>query len=98
MHSNSNRWSAYRGRIKMIKVLKARYVGDFRIALQFSDGKEGVFDGKQLLRRTGPLLEPLHEESYFQRMFVDAGALCWPNGLELSPAYMHENSVELAAV
>jgi hypothetical protein len=82
----------------MIKVLTASYLDDYRVAVQFSDGKEGVFDGKRLLSRTGPLLEPLREESYFQRVFVDAGALCWPNGLELSPAYVHENAVELAAV
>ena len=28
------------------------------------------------------------------RFFIDAGALCWPNGLEISPAKMYE----LAAV
>lgn len=82
----------------MIKVLTARYIGDFRVAVQFADGKDGVFDGKKLLDRTGPLLEPLRQEDYFQRMFVDAGGLCWPNGLELSPAFVHEHAVELAVV
>jgi len=26
----------------------------------------------------------------FKRFFVDAGALSWPNGLELSPARLYE--------
>ena len=26
-------------------------------------------------------------------LFIDAGALCWPNGLELSPARLHEISL-----
>jgi hypothetical protein len=74
----------------MIKVIEARYAGDFQVSLKFSDGKEGLFDGHALLRHSGPLLEPLRTEPYFQRLFIDAGALCWPNGLELSPAMLHE--------
>ncbi|MBZ0097261.1 MAG: DUF2442 domain-containing protein [Sulfuricella sp.] len=82
----------------MIKLTKARYQGDFQVALSFSDGKEGIFDGRGLLQRSGPLLEPLREEAYFRRFFIDAGALCWPNGLELSPARLHETCRALAAV
>jgi len=82
----------------MIKVTGFRYLGDYQVALNFSDGKEGTFDGHALLRRNGPLLNPLREESYFQRMFLDAGALCWPNGLELSPARLHESCGELLSV
>ena len=74
----------------MIKIIDARYLGDVQVALIFSDGKEGVFDGKALLQRSGSLLEPLRSESYFKRFFIDAGALCWPNGLELSPARLYE--------
>lgn len=74
----------------MIKVIKARYLGDFQVALNFSDGKEGTFDGRTLLQQSGSLLEPLRSEIYFQRLFIDAGALCWPNGLELSPAMLYE--------
>ena len=74
----------------MIKLIEARYQGEFQVALSFSDGKEGNFDGRALLQRSGPLLEPLRDESYFKRLFINAGALCWPNGLELSPARLHE--------
>ena len=74
----------------MIKVITARYQGDFQVALSFSDGKEGTFDARTMLERSGSLLEPLRNESYFQRLFIDAGALCWPNGLELSPARLYE--------
>ena len=74
----------------MIKLIKARYQGEFQVSLRFSDGKEGVFDGRELLKRNGPLLEPLRDETYFKRMFIDAGTLSWPNGLELSPAWLHE--------
>ncbi len=81
----------------MIKLIQARYVGDFRVALTFTDGREGVFDGHDLLRRNGPLLVPLHDECYFKRVFIDAGALCWPNGLELSPQRLYETCTTTAA-
>lgn len=80
----------------MIKLIKARYQGDFQVALSFSDGKEGIFDGHNLLQRSGPLLEPLRDETYFRRLFIDAGALCWPNGLELSPARLYDTCRALA--
>ncbi len=82
----------------MIKIIEAKYLDNFRIALKFSDGKEGVFDGKILLERSGTLLDQLRDETYFQRVFIDAGALCWPNGLELSPARLHETCHSLETV
>jgi hypothetical protein len=53
----------------------------------------GRFDGHILLNRQGQLLDALRDEKMFGRCFVDAGALCWPNGLELSPAKLYESCV-----
>jgi hypothetical protein len=75
----------------MIKVLEARYLANYQVDLVFSDGKQGVFDGTTLLQRTGTLVEALRDESYFKRLYIDAGALCWPNGLELAPSRLYEN-------
>ncbi len=76
----------------MIKLLAARYLNDYQVKLGFSDGREAVFDGKTLLNRDGSLVEALRNEDYFKRFFIDAGALCWPNGLELSPARLYQVS------
>jgi hypothetical protein len=52
-----------------------------------------MFDASAYLAsRSGLLLDKLRDAAYFQRFFIDAGALCWPNGLELSPAKIHELS------
>jgi hypothetical protein len=40
--------------------------------------------------RTGSLLQALKNEAYFKRFFIEAGALSWPNGLELSPQRLHK--------
>ncbi|MBP8018726.1 MAG: DUF2442 domain-containing protein [Hylemonella sp.] len=75
----------------MIKLLNARRVDTFKLEIDFSDHTQGVFDAATYLAsRSGPLLEKLRDEVYFARFFIDAGALCWPNGLELSPAKVHE--------
>ena len=75
----------------MIKILQCRPQADLMLELEFSGGEVGHFDGlAYLASRSGALLEPLREKLYFQRAFVDAGALCWPNGLELSGARMRE--------
>ena len=81
----------------MIKVIEATYVGGFQVSLLFSDGAEGHFNGRELLQRSGPMLDALRDESFFRRVFIDAGALCWPNGLELSPTKLRESCVEAAA-
>ena len=74
----------------MIKLVLVEPASDFQLRLRFSDGRRGVFEGRMLLQRSGPLLDPLREPACFRRAFIDAGALCWPNGLELSPARGHE--------
>ena len=75
----------------MIKLLKSRYMGQFRFALSFSDGSDGVFDLKAYLAsREGRLLDDLRNEAFARRAFIEAGALCWPNGLELSAQRLHD--------
>jgi hypothetical protein len=74
----------------MIKILRVHNVDKFALSVEFSDGLEGLFDGDALLSRTGPLLDPLRNSDYFARAFVDAGSLCWPNGLELSAKRVRE--------
>jgi hypothetical protein len=74
----------------MIKILRAVHLGGRRIELTFSDGFVGEWDAAALLARTGPLLEPLQDQAFFERFFIDAGALCGPHGLELSPDRLHD--------
>lgn len=75
----------------MIKLLNVAPLAPHQLELVFSDHTRGVFDGAAYLaERRGPLLEPLREPAYFARCFIEAGALCWPNGLELSASRLHE--------
>ena len=75
----------------MIKVLNAHLADSFKLELDFSDHTHGVFDANAYLAcRSGSLLDKLRDPAYFNRFFIDAGALCWPNGLEISPSRLRE--------
>ncbi len=75
----------------MIKILKTKTIEPFVIDVQFSNGDEGRFNGSDYLaERSGSLLNALRQTDFFSRHFVDAGALCWPNGFELSASRVHE--------
>ena len=78
----------------MIKILNIRHIATFKLEIDFSDHTQGVFDAAVYLSsRSGPLLDKLRDADYFSRVFIDASALCWPNGLEISPAKIQELSV-----
>lgn len=73
----------------MIRILRITPAGDHRLTLHFSDGQSGEWDAAALIARETVLTRPLADAGYFARAFLDAGALCWPNGLELSPLGLH---------
>ena len=83
----------------MIKILNCEWNDNYLIYLEFSDGAQGVFNLQDYLSaRQGPLLEPLNDPEFARRCFVDAGALCWPHGLELSPERLHDEYLQKEVV
>jgi hypothetical protein len=91
-----SRWIVFKELI-VIKVLNIKVIDSFVLELTFSNGDTAHFDGADYLAsRKGPLLDLLGDAAYFSRCFVDAGALCWPNGFELSGSRVHELSQVLA--
>lgn len=78
----------------MIKLIKATKIEDHKIALQFSDAKEAVVDLSYLLDFGTSLTEPLKDQLFFDQFFIDAGALCWKHGLELSASSLYLKFVQ----
>ncbi len=73
----------------MIKIVKAEYLEHKIIRLWFSDQTVGDYDLQPLLDKQTELVTPLQDEVYFKQFFLELGALCWKNGLELSPGNIH---------
>lgn len=78
----------------MIKITQAQYLKDRVIRLHFSDNSYGNYDLQPLIERQTELVTPLNDENYFKQFFLELGALCWRNGLELSPSNIHKKLAE----
>src|SRR5258708_15181676 len=74
----------------MIDVIGVRRLGDFKLELEFSDGTVGVRDFGSILEKSGPMVEPLKDPAYFARVFIEDGALTWPNGYDWDPIASHD--------
>jgi hypothetical protein len=78
----------------LTKVTHLEKLGGFRLRVSFSDGSAGVHDFIAMVNEPGPMLEPLRDEAYFSRVFLEFGAPTWPNGFDISPEWLHR---EIAA-
>jgi hypothetical protein len=74
----------------MIDVIGIRRLSDYRLEIEFSDGTVGVRDFSFVKSKSGPMVEPLKDPAYFSRVFIEDGALTWPNGYDWSPTALHD--------
>ena len=72
----------------LTKVTRLERLGGFRLRVRFNDGSEGVHDFAATVHEPGPMLEPLREETYFARVFLEFGAPTWPNGFDIAPEWL----------
>ena len=64
-------------------VTKVQPLPDFRIYVEITDGRRGVFDMKPYLDR-GAFRE-LRDVHYFNQVHVLLGAVTWPNEQDIAP-------------
>jgi Protein of unknown function (DUF2442) len=74
----------------MIDVVSVQHLGGYRLRVGFSDGAAGVHDFSATAARDGEMVRPLKDPAFFARVFVELGALTWPNGFDLDPIALHE--------
>jgi hypothetical protein len=74
----------------LIDVVSVKPVGGYRLHVAFSDGSAGVHDFSTTAAREGEMVRPLKDPKFFARVFVELGALAWPNGFDLDPIALHE--------
>ena len=83
---------------ELIHVRRIKRLGDYRLKLWFSDGQSGDWDFSDLATRTGLMTEPFKDPTYFDRVFLEMGALTWPNGYDWSPEALHADMVAAGAL
>ena len=74
----------------MIDVIGFKRLGGHRLEISFSDGTVGTRDFAEIGSRTGEMVEPLKDPAYFARVFIEDGALTWPNGYDWDPIALHD--------
>lgn len=67
------------------QITRVRPIGAYKLAIEFADGAAGEHDLSWVVEKIGPMNAPLRDQEFFNRVFVEAGALTWPNGFDLSP-------------
>ena len=74
----------------MIDVVSVKPMDGFRLRVAFPDGSVGVHDFSSTTARNGEMVRPLKDPAFFARVFVELGALTWPNGFDLDPIALHD--------
>jgi hypothetical protein len=73
----------------MIKVSKIEAIDGYKVRVRFTDDSVGEYDFSTMLTETGPMIEPLRDGAYFRRVFLEFGALTWPNGFDVAPEWLY---------
>jgi len=71
-----------------LEILKAEYLGDYRISLVFNNGKSKTVDLSDKL--IGKVFEPLKDKNFFQNFSIKFNTIEWSNGADFAPEYLYE--------
>ncbi|MEZ4868446.1 MAG: DUF2442 domain-containing protein [Caldilineaceae bacterium] len=73
------------------RIEKVRYLEEYCLELQFTDGTKGKLDFQQRVVGRGGVFEPLEDLEFFKQVVVDpvAGTLVWPNDVDFCPDVLY---------
>ena len=80
----------------MIKLIAIESKGEAKLLLRFSDGSTGIYDFAPFIEANTEMTAPLADPDFFSRHFIEAGALAWPNGFDLSAASLYGHLAQSA--
>jgi hypothetical protein len=82
----------------MIRIVDTTTISHTVVHLRFFDDTEGDYDLSPLIARDTVMTRPLQDPAFVRRCFLELGALCWPNGLELSSPSLRRKLAEQGAL
>ena len=73
------------------RIIQVRHLGEYRLALSFTNGVTGELDFKKRIVGRGGVFKPLENIEFFKQVQVDneAGTLVWPNDVDLDPDVLY---------
>jgi hypothetical protein len=79
---------AERDAIKLVHAVRVGALPGHRLDVVFSDLSSGVIDLSDWVLSGGPMVQPLADETFFAKVFLEMGAPTWPNGCDADPTNM----------
>ena len=75
----------------MVKVISAKLEDDYKIYVEFNNGKKGTIDFQKILEadHRKPVKDLLNRE-LFKTVQVNLNTLCWENEVDFAPDYLLE--------
>ncbi len=74
-------------------VISAVYKGDYKIEIEFDDGKKGIMDFSKYLTRGG-IFERFRDIEFFRNFTVNTelGVLTWQNEIDIAPETLYSEA------
>ena len=72
-----------------VDVLKVRGLPNHVLWARFSDGCEGILQLGEYIGSGGPMVEPLKDQAFFERVFVEEGVPVWPNHFDMDATNLY---------
>jgi len=73
--------------MKFLEVIKAEYIGGYKIHLWFNNNVDKEVDLYSSLR--GVVFEPLKNQDYFKNFTIKYNTIEWANGADFAPEYLY---------
>jgi hypothetical protein len=80
----------FSGRI-IPNVIDVDYLGDYRLYLEFDDGKCGEVDLLPYINKT-PVLQAIKDHKKFTQFSLSDGTIAWSYDMDISPRWLHNHT------
>lgn len=75
----------------MLFIKKAEYNGEYKIFLQFNNGREGIVDLENyLFAENRGVFQRIRDIKQFQNFSLDSYTIIWGDDLDLAPEFLHD--------
>ena len=78
--------------MELINIIKAEYLENYKILLEFNNGVSGIVDFQPYLE--GEIFKPLKDTKFFKNFKLDSWTLYWDNGADFAPEFLYNEIIK----
>jgi hypothetical protein len=79
------------------RVKKVEYLNGYKLKLRFRSGEVKIIDLSNEMKKAKNFFRDLVDIDYFKQVKCDGFSICWPNGIDYCPNWLHANSKDAEA-